>query len=789
MRFIKPLCLLIFLMAAAIVRAQELSPINGISDRPVYCGCSDTLNNTYLLTSNNDTVIIKRYDVYSKKWSNYVKLSNSSISYKRKATCQFVYGEMYITGVDNKLNSNQVYLQKISTNLNVTNLGVITFSPTMNFYGEINTFKIRNKIYYYGNMNSFLSVNAPNLVEYNLSGISNIVTPNYSSQTKFENKMDTLIMAEGNGLFRYNGSGWNNFFKTYNNNPINDLEVDGANILLADGNNLIRIIKPAGKSDSLVHNLSRPILSNASGNIYVSPKNKTYSYQSLYSINSNFKLEFNFRSYAEDTSELFLINNDSDLFIYTPQTLNFNGEYLGYIVKANRQSFKPVLKDTVDIIPYIDINHNGKKDFDENIVDAEFWDDGLDMVYNNSNNQSFRLNPYDNENLVIRGTRVLGFKNCYGQPYSGGQSSKCYLNLRSHDTIYIPFSDSSIFKNSIALSAHSSPQARLANSHSINIKINSRDCDIGIKTYQLKVTLQSSTVLVTSEPAYTSKVGNVLTYNFTNNPTEDFNVRVQVNYPMGVFYVGQRVAHHVKLLYAGDKDTSDNSDSVVQKIVYSYDPNLKTSFPEGNINSSLKQIRYYIQFQNEGTDDAWRVRVIDTLNLKMPVWQFKLVGASHDYKLTHVDNIITWTFDNIHLKPKSVSEELSKGYICLDAYVRGDLRVGDSIINNASIYFDYNEPIHTNDCVVRRIGFDDDIDETIHLDGIKCLPNPFGNAINIINQKNETQTITICDINGKIVSEISLEVGVIYTINTEDWNSGVYIIQTNEGTFKKIVKL
>ncbi|HEY1046939.1 MAG TPA: T9SS type A sorting domain-containing protein [Bacteroidia bacterium] len=789
MRFIKPLCLLIFLLAAAIVRAQELSPINGISDRPVYCGCSDTLNNTYLVTSNNDTIIIKRYDVNTKKWSNYFKMSNSTISYVRKATCQFLFGDLYLTGVDNKLNSNQVYLQRITPNLTVSNIGVITFSPSLNFYGEIHTFKIRTKMYYYGNMSNFLSVNSPNLVEYNLSGTSNIVTPNYSAQTKFANKMDTLIMAEGNGLFRYNGSVWTNFFKTYNNNTINDLEVDGANILLTDGNNLIRRIQPAGKSDSLVHNLSRPILYNASGNIYVSPKSKTYANQALYSINSSFKLEFNFRSYAEDTTELFLINNDSDLFIYTPQTINFNGSYLGYIVRANQQSFKPIIRDTVDIIPFHDKNRNGKMDFGENVVASEFWDDGQGLVYNNSNNQPYRLNPYDNENLIIRGDKVTGFQNCYGQSFSGGQSSRCYLNPRSHDTIYIPFSDSSIYKNSIAVHAHATPQARLASNHDINIKINSRDCDIGTKTFQLKVTLQTSTVLISTEPAYTSKVGNVLTFNLTDNPSEDIKVRIRVNYPVGVFYVSQRVKHHVKLIYAGDKDSSDNTDSVVQRIVYSYDPNLKTSFPEGDITSNLKQIRYFIQFQNEGTDDAWRVRVVDTLNLKMPVWQFKLVGASHDYKLTHVDNIITWTFDNIHLKPKSVSEELSKGYICLDAYVKGDLRIGDSIINNASIYFDYNEPIHTNDCVVRRIDLDNDIDEKIHLDGLKCLPNPFGNTFNIINLRNESQTITVCDINGRIIHEINIDAGAEYTINTEDWETGIYIIQTEEGVFKKIIKL
>src|SRR5690606_35656397 len=135
-----------------------------------------------------------------------------------------------------------------------------------------------------------------------------------------------------------------------------------------------------------------------------------------------------------------------------------------------------------------------------------------------------------------------------------------------------------------------------------------------------------------------------------------------------------------------------------------------------------------------GTADAYRVRVVDTLNLKMPVYQFKMIGASHSYKLTHSNNVVTWVFDNINLKPKSVDEEASKGALVFEAYVRGGLGIGDSIINNASIFFDLNEPIRTNNSVVVRTDSNTSLKPILNNTGINIYPNPGQQSLTIENE-------------------------------------------------------
>ena len=80
-----------------------------------------------------------------------------------------------------------------------------------------------------------------------------------------------------------------------------------------------------------------------------------------------------------------------------------------------------------------------------------------------------------------------------------------------------------------------------------------------------------------------------------------------------------------------------------------------------------------------------------------------MTGASHSYHLTKVGNKIMWEFTNILLPDSNVNEQASHGFVAYRVKPKNTLVIGDSIQNSASIYFDFNLPIKTNNEVTRVV--------------------------------------------------------------------------------------
>lgn len=133
----------------------------------------------------------------------------------------------------------------------------------------------------------------------------------------------------------------------------------------------------------------------------------------------------------------------------------------------------------------------------------------------------------------------------------------------------------------------------------------------------------------------------------------------------------------------------------------SFDPNDKKGFPIGvgqshNILPNTK-LEYLVRFQNTGTDTAFTVVVVDTLDVHLDLFSVQAGAASHDYKVTIEEgNILRWEFENI-LLPDSNRDELgSHGFLSYEVQQADNLENGTIIENSASIFFDFNDPIFTN---------------------------------------------------------------------------------------------
>jgi uncharacterized repeat protein (TIGR01451 family) len=152
---------------------------------------------------------------------------------------------------------------------------------------------------------------------------------------------------------------------------------------------------------------------------------------------------------------------------------------------------------------------------------------------------------------------------------------------------------------------------------------------------------------------------------------------------------------------AGDETLLNNQSSLLQRVTGSYDPNEKSERNSGAITAtqvaSREDLVYTILFQNTGTDTAFNIRILDTIDSKLDASTISLVATSHPYTFSiSEDKYLTWTFRDILLPDSNVNEPLSHGFITYRIKPLSTVATGNVIRNSASIYFDYNTPIRTN---------------------------------------------------------------------------------------------
>jgi|GEM_PF-4729309 len=234
-----------------------------------------------------------------------------------------------------------------------------------------------------------------------------------------------------------------------------------------------------------------------------------------------------------------------------------------------------------------------------------------------------------------------------------------------------------------------------------------------------------------------------------------------------------------------EKDSSNNHDRLCQKVVYSYDPNLKTCHTDEIPDSVGSRLDYHIAFQNEGNDDAWDVVVTDTLPPGTDMETLRIKAASHPYLMQIRGNVIAFTFNNIYLKPKSEDEALSQGYIHFSINTRNTLNAGTKIRNRAFIYFDLNKPVITNTAVVSVVSPASSI---IPIQGnnntLSLYPNPADKIIRI--RANTDAPVYIYNSCGQRIYMAYLH-DTLQNIDVSAWPNGLYIVRCGS-QFAKFVK-
>lgn len=145
-----------------------------------------------------------------------------------------------------------------------------------------------------------------------------------------------------------------------------------------------------------------------------------------------------------------------------------------------------------------------------------------------------------------------------------------------------------------------------------------------------------------------------------------------------------------------------------RQVVLAYDPNEKSAIPPGigpdHSIAADRSLVYTIDFQNTGTDTAYRVLLRDVLPPGLKISTFRPRTYSHPcvWEIRGGDTLEV-LFYPIFLPDSNVNEPASRGYFSFEVDLEPWLPAGTKIENTASIVFDFNPPITTN-TVLHTIG-------------------------------------------------------------------------------------
>ncbi|MGB1204731.1 MAG: DUF7619 domain-containing protein [Chitinophagales bacterium] len=236
-------------------------------------------------------------------------------------------------------------------------------------------------------------------------------------------------------------------------------------------------------------------------------------------------------------------------------------------------------------------------------------------------------------------------------------------------------------------------------------------------------------------------------------------------------------------------------DIACDEIIGSYDPNDKNVTTKGvgdeHRITDNQELEYKIRFQNVGSDTAFRVMIIDTIDTNfLDINSLKLGVSSHDYTAEIKDGkVLIFTFENIFLVHSEVNEPASHGFVMFKISQKIGNQKDDLIQNEASIYFDYNQPVITNKAF-NTIGLPDSTTSIPIVSQIKgdipasiYYENGYLHIQLSLAAKNLAYSFTLFDILGKQIAHEKQLFIPNHEMSVGDLRQGVYVfeIATNDG--------
>ncbi|AXG73238.1 T9SS C-terminal target domain-containing protein [Flavobacterium arcticum] len=233
----------------------------------------------------------------------------------------------------------------------------------------------------------------------------------------------------------------------------------------------------------------------------------------------------------------------------------------------------------------------------------------------------------------------------------------------------------------------------------------------------------------------------------------------------------------------GDENPDDNTFTLAQTVVGSFDPNDITCLEGEAVHVSKigDYLHYNINFENTGTAPATFIVVKNEINEEQfDVSTLQLIDASHNVETRITGNKVEFYFGNINLAANG-----GKGNVLYKIKTLNTLQEDDIVMQEANIYFDYNFPIETNEANTTFAVLSNDV--LTKDDSVKLYPNPTTDNVTIAANSAIT-SVQLYDVQGRLLhSRVGNETSIRLDVSAQP--SGLYFVKITTDNGSKVEKL
>lgn len=193
-----------------------------------------------------------------------------------------------------------------------------------------------------------------------------------------------------------------------------------------------------------------------------------------------------------------------------------------------------------------------------------------------------------------------------------------------------------------------------------------------------------------------------------------------------------------------------------------------------------QELVYTIRFQNTGTDTAFTVNIRDSLDKNLNIQSIQILASSHPVQLdARGQNEIAFQFDNILLPDSNIDQLGSNGYVKFSVLPKKNLGENTVVKNKASIYFDYNPAVITNETQNTFVSTlpktVTGIQDTESLQNLMFFPNPAKNEVTIVYPYPVPFDVVITDLQNKTIKKWNEVQNQRATLSLDGLEPGMYI--------------
>ena len=219
----------------------------------------------------------------------------------------------------------------------------------------------------------------------------------------------------------------------------------------------------------------------------------------------------------------------------------------------------------------------------------------------------------------------------------------------------------------------------------------------------VRLLLDADQSFIFSDPEPTFMNGDTIAWNLSELPVgvEDL-IMVEVNTDTDAL-AGTALQHEALVdPVAGDQDPDNNMFTLLDTVVVAYDPNDKRVSPVFVTTEELatgERVVYTIRFQNTGNAPAANILITDGLSPALLTNTFRYLGGSHPCSIHLSADSLHFLFSGIELPDSAADEPHSHGFVKFSFIPDPALPPGAVVSNVANIFFDFNEPVHTEPAI------------------------------------------------------------------------------------------